>query len=443
MRTAIVGAGPTGLFSAIALARRGHEVIIVDRDRGPAPDGTWERKGVMQFHHPHGVRKQVVDALSAEMPEVGRALLDAGAKETVLPAEDSRPARVIGMQCRRMTFERVLRAAAVAEPGVTMLPGHADDVLRANGRAAGLVVDGEELRADLVLNASGRAGRLADDLRAPEEGVDCGLSYVSRHYELLPGAEFGPVNVPLGLIKEFRGYLAGVFLQDNRTVCALIARLSTDRALAALRFTDAFDTAAAAIPGLSDWIEGARSRPMGPVLPGGRLRNTYRGQFDEQGRVALPGMIHLGDAVCTTNPTAGRGMATSLLQARKLLALLDEHADVVDVTNAFETYCSEQIRPWFDDHVSWDADLVRQFAGEDVDVSRPLTTGRIIAATEADRSMMRVVGPFLGMETLPASLAEVEPRAREIYRSGWRAPVPDGPDRDELVALISPLLAAR
>ena len=67
---------------------------------------------------------------------------------------------------------------------------------------------------------------------------------------------------------------------------------------------------------------------MGPVLPGGRLRNTYRGQFDEQGRVALPGLIHLGDAVCTTNPTAGRGMATSLLQARKLLALLDEHADV-------------------------------------------------------------------------------------------------------------------
>ena len=49
----------------------------------------------------------------------------------------------------------------------------------------------------------------------------------------------------------------------------------------------------------------------------------------------------------------------------------------------------------------------------------------------------------IGMETLPASLAEVEPRAREIYRSGWRAPVPDGPDRDGLVALISPLLAAR
>ena len=86
---------------------------------------------------------------------------------------------------------------------------------------------------------------------------------------------------------------------------------------------------------------------------------------------------------------------------------------------------------------------MRQFAGEDVDVSRPLTTGRIIAATEADRSMMRVAGPFLGMETLPASLREVEPRAREIYTSGWRAPAPDGPDRDELVALISPLVAGR
>jgi glycine/D-amino acid oxidase-like deaminating enzyme len=108
MRVSIVGAGPTGLFTAIALARRGHRVTVVDRDRGPAGDGTWERRGVMQFHHPHGLRKQVVDALEAEMPEVRAALIAAGAVETILPAESGRPATVVGMQCRRSTFERVL-----------------------------------------------------------------------------------------------------------------------------------------------------------------------------------------------------------------------------------------------------------------------------------------------------------------------------------------------
>ena len=69
MRTAIVGTGPTGLYLGLALARRGHEVTIVDRD--PGPDGDrWDRKGVMQFHHPHGFRQQVIEALRAEIPDV-------------------------------------------------------------------------------------------------------------------------------------------------------------------------------------------------------------------------------------------------------------------------------------------------------------------------------------------------------------------------------------
>ena len=36
MRSVIVGAGPTGLYTAIALARRGHQVTVIDRDPGPA-----------------------------------------------------------------------------------------------------------------------------------------------------------------------------------------------------------------------------------------------------------------------------------------------------------------------------------------------------------------------------------------------------------------------
>jgi hypothetical protein len=151
----------------------------------------------------------------------------------------------------------------------------------------------------------------------------------------------------------------------------------------------------------------------------------------------------VGDVVCTTNPTAARGIATSLLQAQRLVALLGRHDDVVDVTLDFDAWCTEWIRPWFDDHMAWDADEMRQWAGEDVDLSRPLTSGHIVAAALANRSLMPVVGPYLAMEALPASLAEVEPQARALYASGWRPPVPDGPTRDELVELITPLGAAR
>jgi 2-polyprenyl-6-methoxyphenol hydroxylase-like FAD-dependent oxidoreductase len=89
MEIAIVGAGPTGLFTAMALARRGHRVTVVDRDPGPAA-GSWERKGVMQFHHPHGLRQQAVDALAAEVPEVRDDLVSLGALLASLPTDDGR-----------------------------------------------------------------------------------------------------------------------------------------------------------------------------------------------------------------------------------------------------------------------------------------------------------------------------------------------------------------
>jgi 2-polyprenyl-6-methoxyphenol hydroxylase-like FAD-dependent oxidoreductase len=38
MRAVIVGAGPTGLYTGMALARRGHEVTIIDRDPEPSGD---------------------------------------------------------------------------------------------------------------------------------------------------------------------------------------------------------------------------------------------------------------------------------------------------------------------------------------------------------------------------------------------------------------------
>src|SRR6266480_2975173 len=66
MRVAIIGAGPTGLFTAVALARRGHDVSVVDRDPGPNRNGWWPRAGVMQFHHPHAYRLQVIEALQTE-----------------------------------------------------------------------------------------------------------------------------------------------------------------------------------------------------------------------------------------------------------------------------------------------------------------------------------------------------------------------------------------
>jgi hypothetical protein len=234
-----------------------------------------------------------------------------------------------------------------------------------------------------------------------------------------------------------------VFIQDNRTFSTLIVRASTDRQLTALRFQEAFEAVSGAIPSLAAWTEPDRSRPITAVLPGGRLSNTYRGQLDDAGQVALNGLIFAGDAVCTTNPALGRGIVTSLMQAQRLVHLLDEHRrDFISCSLEFDHWCAENIKPWFSDHVYWDAELIRRWSGHDVDLTRPLPSDLIMAATEIDPEMLKVVGPFMAMVALPASLAAVEPRAREIYASGWRPPVPDGPTRDELVELITAVVRA-
>jgi 2-polyprenyl-6-methoxyphenol hydroxylase-like FAD-dependent oxidoreductase len=441
MRVVVVGAGPTGLFMAMALARRGHEVAVVDRDPGPQSDGSWSRRGVMQFHHPHAFRAQVVEALQAELPEVWGDLLAAGAQPMTVPAGPNGsggPEQVLGIRCRRLTFERVLRAAAEREPGMAVRVGHVDDVCTDRGRATGVRVDGTPLDADLIVSAAGRAGRLGRYLRAPARGGDCGIAYVSRQYRLNPGAVPGPMNSPLGQIDLYPGYQAIVFPHDDGIFSALIARSSDDGALAALRSTEAFEAAARAIPGLADWTDPARARPYTPVLPGGRLYNTFQGQLDDGGGVALAGLVFVGDSVCTTNPVVGRGVTTSLLQAGELLRLVEEHPhDLAAATVAFDEWCTDNIEPWYDDHVAWDADLARRWAGGDVDVNRPLPSDLIVAATAADPSLFPLVGPYLGMRALPASLDAVRPRVHEIYAGGWRPPVPDGPTRDELAELVT------
>ena len=151
-------AGPTGLFTAIALARRGREVIVVDRDPGPPPSGpdtVWQRKGVMQFHHAHTFRGQVVEALRAEMPDVLDDLVTAGA--TIATTAENRP---VALLCRRTTFERVLWNRAAAQQGVTLLCGHVDRIEHDRGRAVGVTVDGRTA-----------ARRLGDRRVGPVESV--------------------------------------------------------------------------------------------------------------------------------------------------------------------------------------------------------------------------------------------------------------------------------
>jgi 2-polyprenyl-6-methoxyphenol hydroxylase-like FAD-dependent oxidoreductase len=440
MRIAIIGAGPAGLLLGSALAARGHGVVTVDRDTAPPAGGRWSRPGVMQFHHAHGFRPQVGWALKAEWPAALGAWLELGAEPVTfdLPGRGPVPA---GHRSRRATFERALRTTADTVPGLEIRRGHVDGVLSSEGRVHGVVVDGRPVEAELVVDASGRSGRSVDGLRAPSTvGGPCGMAYVDREYRLRDGAEPGPLTNQLAWQGDFDGYQVLVFLHERGHFSVVLIRPTADSSLKDLRHEAAFDAACRAVPGLAAWTDPERARPTSDVLPGGPLRNAFRGQAARDGRPCTPGLVSVGDAVATTTPTFGRGVATTFVQVVRLLALLDAESDPALVGEPFDAWCAENMLPWVADHVAMDGDTVRRWEGGDVDLTRRLPSDLILAAAEREPAIRPATGGYLSMLELPSCLDVVEPLASRVYESGWRPAFTAGPTRAELRGIVAAAL---
>ena len=432
MRTLIVGSGPTGLLLGAALARRGHQVTSVDRDPGPTGDA-WIRRGVMQFEHAHGFRPQVPMTLQAEWPEAYDSWQDLGAR----PVEAPNPAgsrQVLGMLSRRSTFERALRHAAAKQPGLTLRTGHVDGLVLDRGRVVGARVDGSLVEADLVVDASGRAGRLGRSSAQdgdPELDGDCGLAYVDRTYRLRPGAEPGPDGEPDCLHGRLRRLPVPGLPARGRPL------LGGARAPHRGRRTQG-----TAVRGR---LRGRLPRHPGrsPSGPNRTVHSPPR-RFSSAGRCATstgrqagtPGLVAVGDSVATTTPTRGRGIAMACMQVTALLALLDEGADPATVAEPFGAWCDHAIEPWVADHIAIDGGMVRRWQGEDLDLSIPLTSDLIAAAVEADPRIGQHAGGYFAMTALPETLRPAEPLARAVYQDGWRPAYAPGPTRDELVDVI-------
>src|SRR5262245_52111435 len=125
-RVAVVGAGIAGLGAAMALARTGREVVVIDRDAPPPPDietafDTWERKGVTQLRHSHVFLGKLVSLIRDKHPRLHKMLHEAGAREFgfeiglppalrghYTPAEHDRD--LAFLFSRRTTLEYVMRA---------------------------------------------------------------------------------------------------------------------------------------------------------------------------------------------------------------------------------------------------------------------------------------------------------------------------------------------
>ena len=262
MKTVVVGAGPVGLVSALGLAAQGREVTVIDRDPGPAADGSWSRRGVMQFEHPHAFRPIVGEVLHEIAPRAMPALIAAGCVPVRPPGA---PHHVAGLMSRRSTFERRCESWPFVPP--------ASPCGRATSRtssspAVGCAACGSTAQRSRLTSRSspravqpaGRAGRAAGRGRS--------LRPVLCHPDLRqPGPGQEPIGGEHPTAAYYDGYTAIVFPHDAGTHSVLLVRASDDDELALSRSTAVFDSLAWRIPVLADAVDPRRFTPLGDRRP--------------------------------------------------------------------------------------------------------------------------------------------------------------------------------
>lgn len=388
--------------------------------------GRWTRRGVVQFHQPHGIRTQVVDALRAELPDMLEVVRSAGGQ--VLPAPGSEDVR---LGIRRSVYESVFWDAVRADARIEVLPTTARDASYAADGRVTLVTDHGVVTSDLVLNATGRA-RFLDDRRAPGLDADPGIAYASRQYQVAERglAAFADGQAVSGTLP---GYSVMLFRQDSDVVSTLFVHESADDEFAVIRLPSAYDAVTAAVPALASLMRPESVRPISPVHVGRRMRNVYRGRLTEADEDVTPGVVHVGDAQFSPSPMNGRGMATSLLQARHLIDLVEAGHDVLTMARMFDEWCRAEMLPWFHVQVADDVSLVRQWHGLDLEVDGRLPPSVIAKAHADDEHYRETINHYLDMRLPPSVLIPMEPATRAKLASGWRPPFADGPSRAELL----------
>ncbi len=343
-RVVVIGSSAAGLFAAAASAAAGASVTIVERDR--LDDTTAARPGVPQGRQPHVFLYRGLLAAEELLPGLREDLLAAGA--VALDTGDLAWLGELGWSPQgvraypvysttRPLLEALLRRRVLELPQVAMRDGSSvtglgrdvdgwevtvaagakpgrhcrdlDSTDDPSGRSTS-----ETLRADLVVDASGRNSRLMHWLggswpeRVRVTEIDARIGYASRLYRGSPDLGGIPGIVILATPAQPVGALA-LPVEDGQWM-VLAVGLGDRRPT---RDPAEFDALLAGLRDPAVWELVQQLEPVGDVAVYRQTGNRRRHYEDQP---AWPqGLVVVGDAFCAFNPVYGQGIAVAACEA--------------------------------------------------------------------------------------------------------------------------------
>jgi 2-polyprenyl-6-methoxyphenol hydroxylase-like FAD-dependent oxidoreductase len=458
-RIVVCGAGVCGLTTAMLLADDGHEVTVLERDPEPppAPEAAWDgwaRRGVGQFRLPHFLLSGFRAFVHESLPAVEEALLAAGAlrmnvlgpfAEALDPEE-----RNVVVTARRPVIEAAVAGVAATWPGVTIRRGVAlaGVVAERDGDGGGpprvvgvRTSDGEEVRADLVVDALGRrspmSGWLVEAGAHPPivEEEDSGFVYYGRHVRPADGSPLGP-----GL--TFHGSIGLLALPADDGVSGIgIISWAGDAELRAVRHEAAWRAVMALLPGGDAVLAAEPIDEAVSVMAG--IEDRYR-RYVVDGAPVATGVVSVADAWAATNPTLGRGISLGVRHAGLLRDVLrevpvEEHERLV---RRFDEVTEAEQTPWYRSTVWHDRHRIADFqaAIDGRDRDDDLLWERFLAFQGASFGDLQLLPHFLDtfrLDRRPEDVAADPDVVAHLDAAGIRAPVDEVPSRQDVLAAIA------
>jgi flavin-dependent dehydrogenase len=310
----IAGAGPAGCAMAIGCARRGLEVVLLDRARFPRD------KACGEGLNPAGVSALAqlgvlgaTRAMALRLDGISFAVDDVCAW-SAFPGDGLHAS--FGLGVRRLDFDALMVAAARAQPTVTFLEGvTATAPLVADGRLIGLATDAGPIRARVVTAADGLRSRLRAqlglDLPEPGDGARVGL----RLHLRVPSLPYGhSVHV---LLDRTRGDASPGASRSRRTPVPIehyLTPIAPDVVqVAVLGTRDAFARLGLCAPTLVPLL--LAQPQLGPLLRDATPLDPPRGAGPLRQRVReviCDGALLVGDAAGYVDAITGEGMDHAL-----------------------------------------------------------------------------------------------------------------------------------